>query len=282
MTYAGFVAIYARVLLHSTIAFGLVVLGLVSACSDAEEEAPATRAPRPLPGASSPAPSEGDTTPSQTTASAGKCEELGSLAGATGDARYVNSELRSLSLPLASRAVPSKIAVIGIGTRSQLLGTEAVLGAAQNANYETCTHCIVIAVGCTTDCTAGTWFYPRSGKATFNAVPSVSGESFKGTFTDVTLEEVRVDFATGISTPVPSGACFHVSTLSFDAVAKSESGTTTSSSGTTTDSGTIDSGGGSSGGSSGEPTSSGGTGSSSGTGEAGKGGDTVRTTKSTI
>lgn len=268
-------AISARTGFFTAALGGLILVGLVSACSgDDEEDGPVARPPRPLPGSSSPTPTEGDTTPAQALTNNGKCEELGSLVGATGQARYVSSDVRSLSLPLANRPVASRIAIVGIGTRSELLGVDTALGAAENANYETCTHCLVIAVGCTTDCTAGTWFFPRSGKGTFTSVPNVSGDSFRGTFEDVTLEEVRVDFNTGRSTPVPLGACFHVSTLSFDAVAKSAttSGTTSSSGGSTTSSG-----GSTTSSSGGTTSSSGGTGSSSGSGGGGKGADSLRT-----
>jgi hypothetical protein len=199
-----------------------------------------------LPGASTPSPGEGD--PTTTTTTATKCEELGTLTPGGAEAHFVNSEVRTLTASIAERTVVSKIAVVGVGPATELVGTAASFAGTENANYETCNHCLVISVG-------GTWFYPRSGTSTFTAVPSTAGESFQGTFTDVTLEEVRLDTSTSRSTPVPAGACFHVNTLTFNAVALSSETTSSSSGGTTSGS------------------SSGGTGSSSGSGSGGGGGD---------
>jgi hypothetical protein len=221
------VPIFARFGFVTAVLGSVLLVGLVAACSNGEEEAPAPRAPRPLPGSPTSSTGEGDTTPGAATNN-GKCEELGSLASATGEARYLNSDVRALSLPLANRAVASKVAVVAVGSRAQLLGADRRSALRQSANYET--YALpVIAVGCTTD-TAGV-VLPADGQATFSAVDA-AGETFEGTF-DVTLEEVRVDFKTDLDARSKSGAsstCLRLSAVALEAVVptSSSSGSSTS------------------------------------------------------
>lgn len=235
---------------------------LLAACSSGDDRAPtspAVGAPTQQPGVTG----SNDPGPAPAPSNGAACEDLGRLVGTSITAKLASESARAIVLPLANRPVPSRLSVIGVGTAADLVGKTVALGAAQNANYETCTHCFVIALGCGTDCKSAAWFFPRSGTATFTAVPSADGEPFKGTLTDVVLEEVKVDFATNASTKVEGGACLHVQELAFDAIAASASG------GTTTDGGTS-SGGTSDGGASDD----GGTGSSGGSGKGGGGGDT--------
>lgn len=251
----------ARVVFHAASVSATAVVLLLAACSSSERPGGASTQVTP-PGQQPGVTGEGDVGPSPSPSSGGACEDLGRLVGTSITAKLASTTARSVVLPLANRPVPSRLAVVAVGPSADLTGKTVALGAAQNANYETCTHCFVIALGCGTDCTSAAWFYPRSGTATFTAVPSAGGEPFKGTLTDVVLEEVKVDFATNVSTKVEGGACLHVQELAFDAVAESTSGV-----GQATDAG-------SSGGSDTDAGSSdGGTTSSGGTGKGGGGGD---------
>lgn len=250
----------ARVVLHlgsvTTIAT-LLLLGACSTSGDSGGTSPGVTSPTQQPGATG---NEGTAGPSPSPTS-GACEDLGRLAGTSMTAKLASETARQIVLPLANRPVPSRLSIIAIGTSADLTGKTVALGAAQNANYETCTHCFLIALGCGTDCKSAALFFPRSGSATFTAVPSASGEPFKGTLTDVVLEEVKIDFATSVSTKVEGGACLKVQELAFDAVAQ-QAGPGSSS----PDGGAVDD--------SGLPVEDGGTGSSGGTGKGGGGGET--------
>ncbi len=114
-----------------------------------------------------------------------------------------NTTSQSISVELANRPLTSRLGVIAVGARPELLNKAAALGTGANANYETCTHCFAIAIGCTaTDCKQGVWFYAKSGAAVFTQVAAQSGEKFEGKFSDVTLEQVSIDWNTAHSTPV--------------------------------------------------------------------------------
>ncbi len=254
--------VLARVVLQIGSVTTTAIALLLAACSSSGDPggaSPAVTNPPPQPGVTG---NEGevDPTPSPSTGSA--CEDLGRLTGTSIGAKLASETARSIVLPLANRPVPSRLSIIAIGSAADLTGKTVALGAAENANYETCTHCFLVALGCGTDCKSAALFYPRSGTATFTAVPSASGEPFKGTLTDVVLEEVKVDFSTNVSTKVEGGACLKVQELAFDAVAQSAG----SPGGGGADGGATDD--------SGLPAEDGGTGSSGGTGKGGGGGDT--------
>lgn len=207
-------AAHTRLLLP---AVGLTIVALASACMK-EEADPASRSVPPAAPVAVTNDQPGDPI-APSSAGGPQCEELGSLVGNAVQAKLSTATQRSLSLPLANRPVPSRIGVVGVGPAADLVGKTVALGVAENANYETCTHCVVIALGCTaTDCSNAAWFYPRAGTATFTAVASQSGQPFAGTFSDVTLEEVTVD-AGNVTTPVKGGACIHIGQLSFDGIA---------------------------------------------------------------
>lgn len=208
----------ARAFAHAAIVGGLSIVALASACSSEDEAPPAAPAPNRDP---APKQAEGDITPSAPSATGPACEELGRLVGTSLEAKLMTPTERSIVLPLANRPAPSRLAVLASGAAGELVGKTVALGAAENASFETCTHCFVIALGCAEDCSTAAWFFPRSGTATFTSVASDEGEPFEGVMRDVVLEHVRVDAATGASTPVPGGACLHVQELSFDAVARS-------------------------------------------------------------
>ena len=251
---------------HAALSTCFVVVGLASACSTEDSVEPALEA-RPL-APFAPAPSGESVGTSKQPIAAPGCEELGRVVGTSLAARLVSSTQRSIALPLANRAVASRVAVVGVGLSTSLTGKTVPLGTGDNANYATCTHCLVAAIGCTTDCSKAAWFFARSGTALFTAVPGAPGQAFTGRYTDVILEEVRVDLATGHSSKVEGGACLHIEELAFDgstasSTSPTDGGSTSSSSGGTAD-------GGSSGAAS---PSDAGTGSSSGSGGGGKGTD---------
>ncbi len=211
----------ARGVVHAASVSAVGVVLMLAACSSSEQPggtSPVATPPSQQPGVTG---GEGNVGSSPSPSSGAACEDLGRLVGTSTDAKLASPTTRSVVLPLANRPVPSRLAVVGVGTDAELAGKTVALGAGQNANYETCTHCFVVALGCGTDCKSAAWFFPRSGTATFTAVPTAQGEPFKGVFTDVVLEEVKLDFETGVSTKVEGGACLHVQELSFDATVQS-------------------------------------------------------------
>ncbi len=259
---------------------GGVVVALASACGSSPEVPTPVDTTAAAPVAAPTAQAQVDpTTPAPAPSATGPaCEELGTLVGTSLVANVVDPTLRSVTVPLANQTSPSRVGVVGVGLASDLVGKTVALGAGVNNNYATCDHCLVVAIGCGTDCSSAAWFYPRSGTGTFTNVASNPGEKFAGTFSDVVLEAVTVDANTSASTPIPGGTCVHITKMTFDATAGaatssgSDAGTTTAAdSGTAaTDSGTtaIDSG------------TDGGTGSSGGHGGGGGGATaTVTTTK---
>jgi hypothetical protein len=148
-----------------------------------------------------------------------RCEELGALSATslTGTFDVSGSpEVETTSFTLPNRPAATKVKVVAIGAPTELVGKGAVLGAGVNASYGTCSHCLVVAIGCTaTSCAGATLFFPRKGTATFTALAESTGQPFSGTFTDVELEQVTVDAATFASSPVVNGACMHVTSLTF-------------------------------------------------------------------
>lgn len=177
------------------------------------------------------------------------CEELGALSATalTGALDTTNApESQTTSFTLPNRPSLTKVKVVAVGTPSELVGKGAVLGASDNASYATCTHCLIVAIGCTaTSCADAAIFFPRAGTGTFTALAEGSGQPFAGTFTDVELEQVTLDPQTLASTPVVNGACMRVASLTFGASPTEPSsadagGSTTSSGGSS--SGDADSG----------------------------------------
>jgi hypothetical protein len=145
------------------------------------------------------------------TAPTTRCEDLGTLAGQALTAKR-GSDFESLLLPLVNRPVPSRLGVLAVGAPADLVGPNVPLGAGVNDNYETCTHCLAVALDCAnSDCNSATWFYPRSGTAQFTEID----DTFQGSFTDVVLEEVKLDPQTMHSTPVEGGACLTIPQLRF-------------------------------------------------------------------
>jgi hypothetical protein len=200
--------VFFQALTVGVLSTGLLVL-TTGACTSSVEAPSAPPVGQPPPAA--PLTRE---TPAPTAAqplTTGRCEELGALAGSALTAR-LGQETESFLLPLANRPVPSRLGVTAVGKPlAELTGETVRLGVGGNDNYETCSHCIAIALDCGKDCTTATWFYPRSGSARFASV----GKKFEGTFTDVVLEQVTLDWTTMRSSPVTGGACLHISELSF-------------------------------------------------------------------
>ena len=198
--------ISARPVLHALMFMSAVVVALASACAAKPDDSGSADTAPPAPVVAPGTPGKAD--PTTVNAAPGRgpaCEELGKLVGTSLTAKLADATVRSVTVPLANRPVPSRVGVIGVGDASALVGKTVALGAGVNADYATCDHCLVIAVGCGTDCASAAWFYPRSGTGTFTAVASNPGEAFNGNFTDVILDAVTVDADTSKSTPIPGG-----------------------------------------------------------------------------
>jgi hypothetical protein len=175
------------------------------------------------------------------------CERLGNLAasslpGSLDTAASPDVQFTGFSLP--NRPARTKVKVLAVGSQSTLQGRAAVLGADANGSWRTCTHCVLIAIGCPTDtdCSGAAFFYPRRGTATLNAVATSLGQPYEGTLSDVELEQVSIDPVTLASVPVPNGACIHISNLTFAAritVANSADSGTSGTGGTSGTSGEI-------------------------------------------
>jgi hypothetical protein len=238
------------------LAAALVSTTVVAGCAKDDEAAPpASDLPAPAPitrqGAE-------DTAPTATPANAAGCEALGTLVGNGLEASLDSATRRSVAVPLVSRPTATRVSVQGVGLSAELSGKTIALGVAANTGNDTCTHCLLIVVGCTGgDCSAATYYFPRSGTATFTAVASAAGQPFGGRFRDVILEHVTIDPVSGATRAVGDGRCLYVKDLAFDAVVPTnEAGEPT------TDGGAEDSGK--------EDSSSGG----GGTGKGGGGGGT--------
>lgn len=160
-----------------------------------------------------------DTSPTATPANPDGCEALGTLVGSGLEASLASATRRSVAVPLVSRPTTTRVSVQGVGASADLSGKTIALGVAANVGNETCTHCLLIAVGCSADdCSNATYYFPRSGTATFTAVASSEGQPFGGRFRDVILDHVTIDPATSASHAAGDGRCLYVKDLAFDAV----------------------------------------------------------------
>jgi hypothetical protein len=212
---------------------GIIACTQASSASDEPLPGPATTGPQVT------QTGEGNVGATQT---GSKCEELGtltatSLPGHLDEASSPATQFTGFTLP--NRPVISKLKVLAVGAASDLVGKTAVLGADVNKSWASCTHCVLVAIGCTTetDCSNAAFFFPRRGTGTFSAVASDNGQPFAGSLDDVELEHVTIDPKTLASTPVLNGACMHVAKLTFSSTMTStsivvdEDGGTSSSSG---------------------------------------------------
>jgi hypothetical protein len=220
------------VLRPSTATLALVLCSSVAhpACRGAGEDAP------------SPAESDPSQKPQGALGSgdAAVCEDLGALAASALTAN-VDASGDWFTMPLAGRPVPTYISVGAYGDPANLLGQSATLGAGVNDNYQTCTHCILIAVGCASpnDCSAARRFYATSGSAKFTALAGPTNDTFTGTFSSVVLTEVTIDTTTYRSTAVAAGGCLRVSSFDFRATVNAQS-VITDAGGSSHDGGTSD------------------------------------------
>lgn len=164
------------------------------------------------------------------------CDDFGTLSGSSATIRLIGSSLQSASFNATDRPQTTKLTILASGDPAQLVGKNTAVGTGDNANFATCTHCFVVAIGCGgSDCSRAALFYPRSGSALFTSVASQTGQMFEGTLENAELVQVTIDTQTQRSTPVVGGACIKVSTLTFGGTAPADDaqGTTTSASSTT-------------------------------------------------
>lgn len=205
----------------SALAVALLATIIGEGCAKDEETAPPAR------GVFAPAPrgrqQGAEETPSPASANPAGCEALGMLVGNGLEASLDSATRRSVAVPLVSRPVATRIAVQGVGASGELSGKSTALGVAANVGNDTCTHCLVIAVGCAgDDCSGATYYFPRAGIATFTAVASAAGQPFGGRFSDVILDHVTIDPTTGATRAVGDGRCLYVKDLAFDATVPRE------------------------------------------------------------
>ena len=88
------------------------------------------------------------------------------------------------------------------------------LASGNNASFATCDQCVLVTQD-VSGTTASKYFYQSAGSIQVNKPPISSG-GISGSLSNVTLVEVTID-SNYVSTPVPGGACLHVSSASFDA-----------------------------------------------------------------
>jgi hypothetical protein len=213
---------------HLKLVFGVGVVALVAlaACTrDAERpDLPAILG--------NPNPAEVTSTDGVSHSSLQSCEDFGTLAGDAAAIKLIGATLSSASFNAVARPQTTKLTILASGDPTQLVGKSAPVGTGDNANFATCTHCFVVAIGCAgSDCSRAALFYPRSGSATFASVATAVGQTFEGTLENAELVQVTIDTQTQTSTPVAGGACIKVPTLTFRGTAAIGRGTTTSSSG---------------------------------------------------
>lgn len=97
------------------------------------------------------------------------------------------------------------------------------LGMGADANYATCSRCIVMRSDLLT--MNGKAYFQKSGTMTVDATSDTVNGTFNGTITDLTLIEVDIDPNDFTSTPVPNGECLHVAMISAAATPPTLPGT---------------------------------------------------------
>lgn len=154
-------------------------------------------------------------------AAGGGCDDFGTLnaASLTGKLASVDGTLRqTLALTVDGRPSRTKASIIVNGDPAALVGQTVTLGVGNNADAFTCTHCVLVAVGCSaSSCGQAAFFFPRGGSASLNAVASYAGQPFSGALTDVELQQVTIDMDARTMTPVEGGACIRIPRLTFGA-----------------------------------------------------------------
>jgi len=191
------------------VALGAVVIVLGACTKDAERpDLPATLG--------NPNPAEVTGKDGVSHSSLQSCEDFGALSGSSAAIKLIGASLASASFNALDRPQATKLTILASGDPAQLVGKTTAVGTGGNANFATCTHCFVVAIGCAgSDCSRAALFYPRSGSATFAAVANAAGQTFEGTLENAELVQVTIDTQTQASTAVPGGACIKVPTLAF-------------------------------------------------------------------
>jgi hypothetical protein len=81
-----------------------------------------------------------------------------------------------------------------------------------NANYGTCTTCVLLIQDLADDGSAVKYFFQQSGTMDLG---TTSFPAITGSITDVTLVEVTIEEGTFTTTPVAGGECYHVASAQF-------------------------------------------------------------------
>ncbi len=206
-------------LVHRKIAFGLGALGIVGLLIACTEDAQRPDLPATL---GNPEPIEivgSDGTSHAALSANGGCEDVGALTAEQLTVKFIETGLESTTFSATDRPQPAKLTILASGDAAQLAGTTVNLAEGRNTNFQTCSHCFVVAIGCGADCSKAAFFYPRSGTATFTKVAGGTGGSFEGRLENAELEQVTVDATTQVSTKVAKGACMRVPLITFSAKA---------------------------------------------------------------
>lgn len=221
------------VVVHQKLVFGLGAVGIgliVMACT---QDAQRPDLPTTL-GNTEPVTIVGaDGTSHAALSTAGACEDVGTFTGSALSVKMA-SNVESATWSAVDRPQPARFTIFASGSASELSNKTVDLATGVNTNFATCSHCFIVAIGCTgSDCSKAAFFYPRSGTAVFTKVASAANQPFEGRLENADLVQVVIDSSSDKSSVVPKGACMHVQTLSFSGTTSSTATSSTSTSSTT-------------------------------------------------
>jgi hypothetical protein len=102
----------------------------------------------------------------------------------------------------------------GAGLNGENKGTFDLSAGIDN-NYSTCARCFRIFED---PMVPGRTFFQQSGTLTVGATSDQLNGTLHGTLSNVTLVQVTINTTTFVSTPVPGGACLHITSATVDVV----------------------------------------------------------------
>jgi hypothetical protein len=93
-----------------------------------------------------------------------------------------------------------------------------MLGVDEEENYASCSRCVWLGVEFgTTSGGSAVYYFSTGGEMVVDAASDHINDEPLVSLSDVTLEEVTIDFNTGLSTPVNGGRCLHLASASLTA-----------------------------------------------------------------
>jgi hypothetical protein len=91
-----------------------------------------------------------------------------------------------------------------------------MLGVGEEENYASCSRCVWLGVEFgTTSGGSAVYYFSTGGEMVVNAASDHINGNPLVSLSDVTLEEVTIDFDSGLSTPVNGGRCLHLASASL-------------------------------------------------------------------